>query len=194
MKEQKEQNRKIIEKLRPHYIFNVLWNIQYLYRVDPKRGEKMLMDFSSFLRGKINDSCYDGLIRFPELFGHTRAYIEMEQVRASNPIILETNFDFVEFEMPVGVIQPLVENAIKHGLFAKRTEGKITVSTSVSNDVVCVTIEDDGVGFDINEVVKTRAGNIFEVEERMREYYPNAKVVFDSKIDIGTKVTITFTI
>lgn len=194
MKEQKEQNRKIIEKLRPHYIFNVLWNIQYLYRVDPKRGEKMLMDFSSFLRGKINDSCYDGLIRFPELFGHTRAYIEMEQVRASNPIILETNFDFVEFEMPVGVIQPLVENAIKHGLFAKRTEGKITVSTSVSNDEVCVTIEDDGVGFDINEVDKTRAGNIFEVEERMREYYPNAKVVFDSKIDIGTKVTITFTI
>ena len=194
MKEQKEQNRKIIEKLRPHYIFNVLWNIQYLYRVDPKRGEKMLMDFSSFLRGKINDSCYDGLIRFPELFGHTRAYIEMEQVRASNPIILETNFDFVEFEMPVGVIQPLVENAIKHGLFAKRTEGKITVSTSVFNDEVCVTIEDDGVGFDINEVDKTRAGNIFEVEERMREYYPNAKVVFDSKIDIGTKVTITFTI
>ncbi len=194
MKEQKEQNRKVIEKLRPHYIFNVLWNIQYLYRVDPKRGEKMLMDFSSFLRGKINDSCYDGLIRFPELFGHTRAYIEMEQVRASNPIILETNFDFVEFEMPVGVIQPLVENAIKHGLFAKRTEGKITVSTSVSNDEVCVTIEDDGVGFDINEVDKTRAGNIFEVEERMREYYPNAKVVFDSKIDIGTKVTITFTI
>lgn len=194
MKEQKEQNRKIIEKLRPHYIFNVLWNIQYLYRVDPKRGEKMLMDFSSFLRGKINDSCYDGLIRFPELFGHTRAYIEMEQVRASNPIILETNFDFVEFEMPVGVIQPLVENAIKHGLFAKRTEGKITVSTSVSNDEVCVTIEDDGVGFDINEVDKTRAGNIFEVEERMREYYPNAKVIFDSKIDIGTKVTITFTI
>lgn len=194
MKEQKEQNRKIIEKLRPHYIFNVLWNIQYLYRVDPKRGEKMLMDFSSFLRGKINDSCYDGLIRFPELFGHTRAYIEMEQVRASNPIILETNFDFVEFEMPVGVIQPLVENAIKHGLFAKRTEGKITVSTSVSNDEVCVTIEDDGVGFDINEVDRTRAGNIFEVEERMREYYPNAKVVFDSKIDIGTKVTITFTI
>ena len=50
MKEQKEQNRKVIEKLRPHYIFNVLWNIQYLYRVDPKRGEKMLMDFSSFLR------------------------------------------------------------------------------------------------------------------------------------------------
>ena len=194
MKEQKEQNRKVIEKLRPHYIFNVLWNIQYLYRVDPKRGEKMLMDFSSFLRGKINDSCYDGLIRFPELFGHTRAYIEMEQVRASNPIILETNFDFVEFEMPVGVIQPLVENAIKHGLFAKRTEGKITVSTSVFNDEVCVTIEDDGVGFDINEVDKTRAGNIFEVEERMREYYPNAKVVFDSKIDIGTKVTITFTI
>lgn len=194
MKEQKEQNRKVIEKLRPHYIFNVLWNIQYLYRVDPKRGEKMLMDFSSFLRGKINDSCYDGLIRFPELFGHTRAYIEMEQVRASNPIILETNFDFVEFEMPVGVIQPLVENAIKHGLFAKRTEGKITVSTSVSNDEVCVTIEDDGVGFDINEVDRTRAGNIFEVEERMREYYPNAKVVFDSKIDIGTKVTITFTI
>lgn len=194
MKEQKEQNRKVIEKLRPHYIFNVLWNIQYLYRVDPKRGEKMLMDFSSFLRGKINDSCYDGLIRFPELFGHTRAYIEMEQVRASNPIILETNFDFVEFEMPVGVIQPLVENAIKHGLFAKRTEGKITVSTSVFNDEVCVTIEDDGVGFDINEVDRTRAGNIFEVEERMREYYPNAKVVFDSKIDIGTKVTITFTI
>ena len=194
MKEQTDQNRKVIEKLRPHYIFNVLWNIQYLYRVDPKRGEKMLMDFSSFLRGKINDSCFDGLIRFPELFGHTRAYIEMEQVRASNPIILETNFDFVEFEMPVGVIQPLVENAIKHGLFAKRTEGKITVSTSVSNDEVCVTIEDDGVGFDINEVDKTRAGNIFEVEERMREYYPNAKVVFDSKIDIGTKVTITFTI
>lgn len=192
-KEELENNKKVISKLRPHYVFNVLWSIQYLIKHDQKTAEQMLVDFSTFFRGKINDLCYDGVVGFDDEIDQTKAYIHIEEVRSSFNIKAEYDLKFVDFNIPVLIIQPLVENALKHGLFAKDNSGTIKISTYRELHKVYIIIEDDGAGFDINSLDKSKCGNIFKIEERLKKHYEDASVVYDSTPGVGTKVTISYT-
>lgn len=185
-------NKEVIQQIRPHYIFNVLWNIQYLIKHDPKNAEKLTTDFSTYLRGKINDLCYEGLTPFSQELLASKSYLELERVRSSDSIKTKYEIEFDSFDIPNLVLQPIVENAIKHGIYANDNIGTVTISSKKVDDYVVITVEDDGAGFDVGSLNKDECGNLFDLEPRLQKYYPEGKVSINSTIGKGTKVEIKF--
>jgi sensor histidine kinase YesM len=96
-----------------------------------------------------------------------------------------------DFPIPALTIQPIVENAIKHGLMKLSKGGTIKVVSYETKDSYCVTVEDDGAGFDTNLLLDERKHlGIRNIRERLKAMV-NGKLEIESKIGIGTKVLIT---
>ena len=99
--------------------------------------------------------------------------------------IQETNF-----LVPSLTIQPLVENAVKHGVCSREEGGTITLHTHREEDRVIVTIQDDGVGFDMDSLEKLEHVGIQNVRKRL-SYMGNGTLQLESKKNVGTTATIT---
>ena len=131
----------------PHFIYNTLGSIEYFCDTDPKAAKKMLDDFTKYLRSNSANLTNRPLIPFREELENLNAYLRIEMVRFPN-LIVEYDIDAEDFSIPCLSIQPLVENAIKHGI-GKRdvAEGTVIVRTAETPDSWQVSIIDDGVGY-----------------------------------------------
>ena len=133
-------------------------------------------------------------IPFKEELEHIKNYCDIELLRFGDKIEIIYDTEFVEFNVPSLTIQPLVENAIKHGVTKKAEGGKVLLSTRLLDDYYYVIIEDDGVGFDPQNPDYTPDDNhahvgIQNVTHRLKTMV-NAEISIESQIDIGTKITI----
>ena len=131
----------------PHFIYNTLGSIEYFCDTDPKAAKKMLDDFTKYLRSNSVNLTNRPLIPFREELENLNAYLRIEMVRFPN-LIVEYDIDAEDFSIPCLSIQPLVENAIKHGI-GKRdvAEGTVIVRTAETPDSWQISIIDDGVGY-----------------------------------------------
>lgn len=149
-------------QIQPHFIFNTLSSIRTLVMVDPKVSYDMLYDFSNYLRANIdNVTNLDG-ISFASEVEHIKSYVNIEKVRFGDRLNVEYDISEENFMVPPLSIQPLVENAIKHGV-CKKMEGGIVLLKSYSdgkNNVVEVC--DNGVGFNNETASKVFASAIYD--------------------------------
>lgn len=140
----------LLTQMDPHYTFNVISSLQYLIEQgDKQKTKRFLQMFSQSLRSML-DQARKQDITLREEVRFLGDYIEMERFR------LEDRFDFMldtthaepffDQRIPLFLIQPVVENAIRHGLHAKLTDGRLKLAFSVENNWLTVTIEDNGVG------------------------------------------------
>ena len=139
-------------QIQPHFMFNTLSSIRTLVKIDPDLAYKMLYDFSNYLRANVdNITNLDGIIFSAEV-DHIKSYVGIEEVRFGDRLKVEYDIRETNFVVPPLSIQPLVENAIKHGV-CKRTEGGTVWLKSYSDDHnYIVEVSDDGVGFDPNRI------------------------------------------
>lgn len=184
----------MISQIQPHFLYNALNTIKYLIKRDPKAAEAAVISFSKYLRGNMESITQKAPIPFSEELEHTKNYCNIEILRFGDKINIVYNTDFSDFLVPSLTIQPLVENAIKHGVTKKAEGGTVTVSTFNHKDCVSVVIEDDGVGFDPKNPDYAPNDNhahvgIQNVKNRLK-LMVNADVEIESQIGIGTKVTI----
>lgn len=138
----------MLSQIQPHFIFNVLGTIRGLCRENPEQAWYGLGDFSSYLRANMNALTNEKFIPFESELAHVDAYIRLEQMRMGEK--LNVVYDILEkdFSLPPLMLQPLVENAVKHGIFNKVDGGTVIIRSRRTNGRIILSVQDDGIGFE----------------------------------------------
>ncbi|MGN0165664.1 MAG: sensor histidine kinase [Lachnospiraceae bacterium] len=139
----------MISQIQPHFIYNTLGTIEQLCLEKPDVASELVHNFSLYLRGNFGEVDNSAPIPLSKEINHVKYYVAIEQVRFPD-MTIKFQLNSGEFLLPALSIQPLVENAIKHGLMGLESGGTVVVSTYETDADYCVSVEDDGVGFNIN--------------------------------------------
>ena len=141
------QTELMMGQIQPHFIFNTLSSIRTLVMVDQKIAYDMLYDFSNYLRANIdNVTNLDG-IKFADEVEHIKSYVNIEKVRFGDRLTMEYEIGVGDFIVPPLSVQPLIENAIKHGVRKKVSGGIVCLKSYESTEYNIVEVTDDGTGF-----------------------------------------------
>ena len=181
----------MLSQMRPHFIFNVLTTISALCHNKAPAAESAILTFSRYLRGNIDCLSKTDLIPFKEEMEHVQYYIELEQLRFDDRVMADFELEDMDFMVPALSIQPLVENAVKHGITKKPEGGLIVISSVLENNHHVITIEDDGAGFDMSKPFDTSRVHVglSNSRERMIRLL-NASFDISSTPGEGTTITI----
>ena len=134
-------------------------------------------------------------VSFSRELSHIKTYLKLEKLRFEEKINVVFDIKTESFDIPPLTVQPLVENAIKHGICPKENGGTITLKTEENDGIITITVSDDGVGFDVNSPVKkdgTRSHIGLQNVRKRVESYNGGKLTIESEKDKGTTVTISF--
>lgn len=187
---EKQKSQLMLSQIRPHFLFNTLGSIEALCEVDPMMAKQTIHKFSKYLRTNINSLKENDLTYFEKELDYTEAYLWIEKMRFQEKINVEYNIEVRNFMLPTLTLQPLVENAVRHGICQKRKGGTIKLSTQDLGDYILISIEDDGVGFDPRKVDSERVHvGIDNVRSRI-QLMCNGSVSIDSRPGEGTVCTI----
>ena len=179
----------MISQIQPHFIYNTLGTIEQLCITEPKEASKLVRNFSLYLRGNFSELNNAKPIMFSQEMNHVKHYTDIEQVRFPD-MTIQYDLRSVEFLLPALSVQPLVENAIKHGLMGLEKGGIVTISAYETERFYVVEVTDDGVGFDMNAGYdeKKHVG-IKNIRGRI-EAMCGGTLTIESELSKGTKATI----
>ncbi len=168
------QLRLLQAQIEPHFLFNTLANLQALIGTDPGRARSMLDHLNVYLRAALTAARRERNTLEDE-FALLRGYLEIIAIRMDRRLRyrLELPEAFAGAEVPPMLLQPLVENAVKHGLEPKVEGGEIAVAASAAGGVLTLRVADSGVGLGGAPTSGTRAG-IAQVRERLAALYGGA--------------------
>ncbi len=138
----------MMSQIKPHFIFNTLNAISALCLTDPIKADETVVTFSEYLRENINALEEPAPIPFAQELHHVQNYVKIEQTRFGNKLAVAYDIEFSDFSIPTLTLQPVVENAIRHGIGKKQGSGLVRIQTSRQGEYAVVVVEDDGVGFD----------------------------------------------
>lgn len=202
---QHEQEKQILEKdlelsnsriklllgqIQPHFIYNTLGTIGELCIEQPKKAAELVQEFSLYLRGNMTEMDNDALIHLSKEIEHVRHYMSIETTRFPD-IEICYNLQSGEFMLPALTLQPLVENAVKHGLLGREEGGTIVICSYETDEAYCVTVEDNGVGFEQTKADDTTSHiGIQNIRERI-EMMCSGTLTIESIVGKGTKAQIT---
>ena len=139
----------MMSQIQPHFLYNSLGTIQALCRSDPKLAERAVGDFAQFLRHNMRSIESDQPILFRQELNHTQNYLALQKLRFGDDLNIVYDLECENFSLPTLTLQPLVENAVSHGI--RQTEsgrGTVTIRTREMEDHYELSVIDDGVGFD----------------------------------------------
>lgn len=172
--EQKEELAKqkasnAVLQMRPHFIYNTMTSIYYLIEQDPDKAQQVTLNFTTYLRKNFTAIAKEGTVPFTEELEHTRAYLSVEQMRFEDKLFIEFETPYTAFRLPPLTIQPIVENAVKHGIDPDLDPLYITVHTKKLKDGTEIIVEDTGPGFGVidSDHPHTALANIQERLEMM---------------------------
>ena len=138
----------MLSQLQPHFLFNVLNSIYYLCKRDPDLARDMVDKFSDYLRNNMAALEEKRLIPFDEEYQHIQTYLSLEHIRFQDALNVVYDIECTDFFLPPLTVQPLVENAVRHGVTTDPNGGTVTLSTRETEDAFVITVADTGVGFD----------------------------------------------
>ena len=148
MKLQESQISIMLSQIQPHFLYNTLNSIYQLCETNPMRARSMVNFFAEYLRNNLSSLEEPGLISFETELSHIKTYLEIEKIRFEDSLEIEYDIKCVDFSLPVLTVQPIVENAVKHGTSKKRGGGKVTISTDENKESHIIRVFDTGCGFD----------------------------------------------
>lgn len=190
----KDANVKImVSQIQPHFIYNTLSSISTLIPIDQARAQKALDDFTEYLRMNFSTLTETNLVSFSDELKHIQTYIELEKMRFNERLHVNYDIKVSSFCVPPLSIQPLVENAIKHGILKKVEGGTILIKTYETEKAYVVEVIDDGVGFNIEDIdfkSNTHIG-LNNVKHRITTMCKGEMNIF-SEINKGTTIVVKF--
>lgn len=180
----------MMSQIKPHFIYNTLGSVEQLCEIDPEEAAFLVHNFAHYLRGNFSELDNPKPIRLSKEIEHTRNYVSIEQVRFPDIMVI-FNLKSEDFRLPALTVQPLVENAIKHGLMKREKGGTVVISSYETASEYCVSVEDDGAGFN--------AGSMFDNEKSigLRNIGERLRIMCEGKLSVdsvpgrGTKVVIS---
>ena len=181
----------MLSQIQPHFVYNSLSAISTLITIDPEKAQEALDNFTEYLRRNLSSLTNVKLIPFVDELKHIETYISLEKLRFDDRINVIYDLKTTDFNVPVLSIQPIVENAIKHGILKKVEGGTLKISTYEAEDSYVIVIEDNGVGFNNDDVKKEENHyGIDNIKYRIKNMC-NGSLDIKSVINKGTIVTIT---
>lgn len=179
-------------QINPHFLFNALHTTSFFVRKDPNKAREIIIDLSTYLRYNLENSCK--LVPLEMELEQVKAYFNIEKARFGDKISLNIDVDenIKNISIPSLIIQPLVENSIKHGLLKKREGGFVNIIAKKENKGCLITIEDNGIGIDqkiidnLDDRIDKNIG-LKNVHNRIKLIYGKGLVV--EKLETGTKIS-----
>ena len=179
-------------QINPHFLFNALHTTSFFVRKDPNKAREIIIDLSTYLRYNLENSCK--LVPLEMELEQVKAYFNIEKARFGEKISLNIDVDenVKNISIPSLIIQPLVENSIKHGLLKKREGGFVNIIAKKENEGCFITIEDNGIGIDqkiidnLDDRIDKNIG-LKNVHNRIKLIYGKGLIV--EKLETGTKIS-----
>jgi signal transduction histidine kinase len=184
-------------QINPHFLYNALNAIASLCAINPARAEELTLQLSLYLRGSFDFKQLDALTTLERELELVQAYVSIEKARFGNRLHVVYDIDAdLQLSIPPLVLQPIVENAIKHGLMTKLEGGTVRIAVKAHpGNVVQFTISDDGCGISeqkLNEIRQADGNNkgvgLKNIGQRLKLIY-GIHLHIDSKEGSGTQVT-----
>ena len=184
-------------QIKPHFIYNVLNSIMSLSYIDMDQTRKLITNFANFLRGSFIFRNTDKWITIHKEIAFVQSYVEIEKARYPDVFQFEWNIENgVTGSVPPIVIQPIVENAIRHGISKHKKNGKIQLSIMQNETELIVTVKDNGVGMNPERVKEIMSLNqqhdgvgLLNIIKRLKQY-PQAALTLESAKEKGTTVKL----
>ena len=189
---QDSQTKIMLSQIQPHFLYNALCVIQDLCHGTAPEAEKATVEFSEFLRSNLDSLRATAPIPFEAELKHTRNYLSLEQRRFGEDLKVVYDIETVDFSLPALTLEPIVENAVRYGVLQREEGGTVWISAKEETDAFCVTVRDDGVGFDVmmpKQDGRSHIG-IQNVRDRL-ERMCGGSLVIVSTPGKGTVATIT---
>ena len=184
-------NSLVLSQIQPHFLYNALTSIYRLCDVKPEEAKEAVSNFSKYLRGNLDSITQTRMISFSDELKHLQAYLSLEKVRYGEYLDVEYNINACEFFIPPLTVQPLVENAVNHGVSDLPDGGTVMITTEEKNDRYEIRVSDNGVGFnpDISPSDGRNHVGIANVKSRL-EIMCNGTLEIESEIGKGTTAII----
>ncbi len=178
-------------QIRPHFMYNALTSIAMMCEIDPKTAKQATITFAKYLRGNMDSLKQTAPVPFTQELEHLEKYLYIEKLRFDDLLNIEYDIQATDFMLPLLSIQPLVENAVKHGVGMKEDGGTVRISTRETETAYEVVIEDDGVGFDVNEQKDDGRSHVGmeNTKKRLRDMC-GGEVIIESVVGKGTTATV----
>ncbi len=183
----------LANQISPHFLFNTLASISSLIRTQPETARTLIIRLSGLLRRLMRST--DHFVTLREELESIDEYLDIESVRFGPQLTVEKHIsaDTLDIVVPSMILQPLVENSIKHGLSSKVGGGRITITTSIRAGHTIIEVHDDGLGMTEERLEQAFGGGIglSNVNERLRTIYgANYQLKLTSVPGKGTRASV----
>ncbi len=184
-------------QIKPHFLYNSLSVITALSTKNPQRTKSLLYDLSDYLRGSFHFENYDGMTPIESELSTVRAYLSIEKVRFQGKLNVEYDIDeSIAIPVPLLTIQPLVENAIRHGIMKRSESGTVRISVQRGEACTVISVHDDGEGIPdwklseiFGEPASTTGVGLKNIQRRLILYYGQGLEIQSLECQ-GTRVTM----
>jgi signal transduction histidine kinase len=182
----------MLSQIQPHFLYNALAVISRLCEKDPSKAKRATINFSNYLRGNMNLLESAEPIPFENELNHTISFLNLENAMYGEALNVIYDIQEKYFKLPALTVQPIVENAVKHGIGKKEGGGTVTISTKEAESNYLVIISDDGAGFDPEKNADDGQQHIGINNVRLRlSAQCGGSLEIKSVIGTGTRVTIS---
>jgi len=181
----------MLTQIQPHFLHNALSAIANLCTENPEKAKKAALDFSAYLRSNMESLNNRGLIDIEKELNHVKGYLDLEKAIYGNALNVLYRIETGGFELPPLTIQPIVENAVMHGIGEREGGGTITISVTETDDEYLAIVSDDGMGYDTNSLQQGSCEHIGikNVRQRIKEQC-GGTLEITSEINKGTTAVI----
>jgi LytS/YehU family sensor histidine kinase len=185
-----EANLRLLQaQIEPHFLFNTLSNILSLIETSPGRAKSMLMDFNLYLRTSLATTRPD-MTTLDEEIDTIKAYLNIQRIRLGERLNYSIDIPDILFQQPFPplLLQPLVENAVKHGLEPDKKGGDVKITANEGNGLMRIIVADTGKGF--SSYNKEGIG-IKNIKERIKLIYgEKGRLILEENTPSGVKAII----
>lgn len=178
-------------RIHPHFLFNALNAIASSIRVDPEKARELIVNLSGYMR--YNLELTDEMIDLSKELQQVRQYVEIEQARFGSRLEVRYDIDDTQVRIPSLIIQPLVENAIAHGILKGKGKGTVTISVKDRGDTVRIGIVDTGAGIEPETIRKVYEGSMEDNRIGLYNVHRRVKLIYGEglrihRLDKGTAI------
>lgn len=197
-KEQENSEMRIklmLSQIQPHFLYNSLNAIRELCRINPEKARAAIGDFSEYLRGNMDSLSSNNPIHFSRELSHIETYLKLEKLRFGDDLKVVYDVEEKDFFLPPLTVQPLVENAVKHGICEKKDGGTLILRTYKKDKTIVIKVIDDGIGFNPEGAISKQDNHIHigiqNIKSRIGRL-KNGKLTIESAPGQGTEAKISF--
>ena len=185
----RQKNSIMVLQMRPHFIYNTMMTIYSLCNQDPQKARQVTKDFTDYLRKNFKAVASESTVPFSAELEHTRAYLAVEQAQHDEMLLVAYDIQCTQFRLPPLTLQPIAENAVKHGMNPYAGPLHVTIRTCRAGSASVIVVEDDGTGFETADDSKSHTA-LTNIRQRL-ELMCGGKLEIQPRKGGGTIVTVT---